>query len=398
MQDTGIGLAGVDWEERINFDKMRKDRVKRTRDAVKAADVDAVFIFRLETVRYLTSHRTHQWPSMAWGTASTIVPRDHDPILVCQDYQHVQARLPWARETAIEFPPGGLEFEYGARAWAEMARRKLADLGITPKRIGVDAYSPAMAKVFPEVFSGVELVDGDQIILEARAVKTSEEIKCLRQAYAITAAGMEAGREFLRPGRKECEVLAECFKPMYYLGSEWTQCANIVCSGPYTAPYRRFTSDRVILPGDFVIIDIGAIFDGYYGDFTRTWICGKDAKPSREQIEIHMDCFNALRSVEKSIKPGVTTWDVSRASGERIMGGRLGHGIGAGPMEPPYLGSEVLIPKDKATVLKPGMVFCVEPYAGKPGVGGVRLEDNFLVTETGCEVISKYPFEEKLLQ
>ena len=398
MQDTGLGLLGVDWEERIDFARMRTERVEKAKQALKAAEVDAVFFFRLENARYLTSLRTHQWPVMAWGTASTILPRDHEPILVCQDYNHVQARMPWIRENTIEFPPGGLEFEYGAKCWADLAKKKLFDLGINPKRIGVDAYSPAMAKVFPQVFSEVELVDGEAIILQARAIKTPEEVKCLRQAYAITAAGMEAGRKFLRPGRKECEVLAECFRAMFYLGSEWTQCANIVCSGPYTVPYRRFTSDRIILPGDFVIIDIGSIFNGYYGDFTRTWICGKDVQPTKEQIQIHMECYNALRACEKAIKPGATTWEVSRASGERILGGRLGHGIGVGAMEPPYFGSEVLIPKERAVVLQPGMVFSVEPYAGKPGIGGVRLEDNFLVTENGCEVLSKFYFEERLLQ
>jgi Xaa-Pro aminopeptidase/Xaa-Pro dipeptidase len=185
---------------------------------------------------------------------------------------------------------------------------------------------------------------------------------------------------------------------MYSLGSEWTQCANIVCSGPYTAPYRRFTSDRVILPGDFVIIDIGALLNGYYGDFTRTWLCGKDVKPTKEQIEIHMKCYNALVGCQKAIKPGATTWEVSRASGEQILGGRLGHGIGIGAMEPPYFGSENLIPKDKAVVLEPGMIFSVEPYDGIPGIGGVRLENNFLVTEDGCELISHFPFEERLLQ
>jgi len=110
--------------------------------------------------------------------------------------------MPWIRDNAIEFPPGGLEFEYGAKEWAEAAKKRLSDLGITPKRIGVDAYSPAMVKAFPQVFPEVEFVDGEAIILKSRMIKTPDEIKCLRQAYAITAAGMESGREFLRTGRR----------------------------------------------------------------------------------------------------------------------------------------------------------------------------------------------------
>ena len=392
----GIGMMGVDWEARIDYDRMRRERMQRAKDAVDKAEVDALFLFRLENVRYLSGLRTHMWPASSWMSASALLPRGYDAIIFSQDYSHATERMPWIRDRIINFPTGALEIVSGVRKWADVVKNQLAERGITPKRIGVDSWSPALFKALPEEFPGVEFVDGEAIMIEARKIKTRDEIACLKMAADITAAGMQAAREFIRPGVRECEVLAEAWRKMTALGSEWTQCSNIVCSGPYTYPYRRFTSDRIIQHGDFVIIDIGGMFNGYYGDFTRTWICGDHAKPTKEQIEIHMEAYIAIKNCAAAIKPGITTWEVARASGEHIVG-RLGHGIGVAPSELPYLGVEALVPKEEAAVLEPGMVFSIEPYAGREGVGGVRLEHNILVTETGSEILDQFPFEPKLM-
>jgi Xaa-Pro aminopeptidase len=397
--DQGCGTMGVDWEERINFDRMRKERLAKAKAALAKTDADAIFCYRLENVRYLTALRTHNWPMMFWGLASAVLPQRKDPILYTMDEDHAKLRMPWIRDSVFEHPGGGLEGMHGAKTWAEETKKRLEDLGIrNPRKIGVDSWCPSLYQILPKVFPKAEFVDGQHIMLEARKTKTQDEIWCLKMAYSITVAGFGAALDFLRPGRKECEVLAEAFRAMYSYGSEWTQCSNIVCSGGYLAPYRRFTSDRVIDYGDMVVIDIGAQYNGYYGDFTRTFICGKGAKATKEQIKIHMNAYNAMREAEKAIRPGVSSYEVSKAAGKWILGGLLGHGIGLGAAEPPYLGTPDLVPEDEAYILEPGMVFSVEPYAGIPGIGGVRLEDNIICTETGFEVYSKFPFEERLIE
>ncbi len=392
----GFGMMGVDWEERIDFERMRRERLQRAQNAVDKAEIDALLLFRLENVRYLSSLRTHMWPASSWMSASALLPHGHNAITFSQDYNYAVEHMPWIQGHIINFPTGALEIESGVRKWSTIVKAQLAERGITPKRIGVDSWSPALFKALPEEFSGVEFVDGEAIMIEARKIKTRDEVACLKMAADITAAGMQAARDAIRPGVRECEVLGEAWRKMTALGSEWTQCSNIVCSGPYTAPYRRFTSDRVIQHGDLVIVDIGGMFNGYYGDFTRTWLCGDDAKPSAEQIEVHMQAYNALKNCTATCKPRVTSWDVARASGEHIMG-RLGHGLGVAPSELPYLGVEELVPREEAAVLEPGMVFSIEPYAGKRGVGGVRLEDNILVTEDGAVVLNQFPFEPRLM-
>ena len=396
--NPGLGLLTVDWEERIDVKRMREERLEKAKAALKKSGVDALFLFRLENVKYISGYRVHDWPMIFFGLASALLINGKDPYVFTMDLDHAQLRMPWIADRTIEMTGGGLETEDGVRNWVNKCKDLMAQAGIkNPAKIGVDAWNQALVDMLPQLFPKTKLVDGQKIMLEARKTKTVDEINTLKVAYSVTAAGMAAAVEFMRPGRRECEVLAEAWRTFTALGSEWTQCANIVCSGPYTAPYRRFTSDRLIEYGDLVVIDIGARINGYYGDFTRTWICGKNAKPTKEQVKVHMQAFEAQRAAETAIKPGALTTDVFHAAGPAILGGVLGHGLGLASAEPPYVAGEDMIPRDKAYVLEPGMVFSIEPYFGEPGIGGVRLEDNIVVTDKGFDVISRFPFEDRLL-
>ena len=203
---------------------------------------------------------------------------------------------------------------------------------------------------------------------------------------------MDAALRALKPGVRECEVLATAWYTMTAMGSEWTQCSNIVASGPYTAPYRRFTSDRVIRAGDPVIIDIGGCFNGYWGDLTRTWICG-DIRPTEEQRRIHQHCYDALWNSCAASVAGNTTADVFAAADPYVLDS-LGHGSGVAPWEPPYFSPHT---KDDPMDLRPGMQFNLEPYAGTPGIAGIRLENNLVVTEGAPDIYTTYPFDERLV-
>ena len=150
---------------------------------------------------------------------------------------------------------------------------------------------------------------------------------------------------------------------MTALGSEWTQCSNIVASGPCTAPYRRLTSDRIIRRGDLVIMDIGGCYNGYWGDMTRTWVCG-DVAPTDRQVELHQKAYDALFDACAAARPGNTNVDVFEAAGDAVLGNSLGHGAGLSPWEPPYFSAQSAA---HPVELRPGMVMNLEPYAGEPG-------------------------------
>ncbi len=396
--DLGLGQMVVDWEDqRVNPERMHRERVGRVQKILKQREVDAVFCFAWENVRYLTGFRFHLWPVIRFGFTEAILGRGMDnAILYTMDDDHVRARMSWVKDT-VRFAAGSsIEDPVAAKKWVDETKKELSDAGIEPKKIAVDAWAPTIYEVLPKAYPDVKFVNGADLMADAKKIKTEDEIKCMKIACSMTVRGMGTAVDLIhnKKGIKECEVLSAAFKEMYDLGSEWTQCSNIVCSGPYTFPYRRFTSDRIIEPGDFVIVDIGACYNGYYADFTRVWIAG-GVEPIKEQKEVFMKSYNALDAAVEACKPGATTWDVYQAAyaAGGLHGGFLGHSDGLGALEPPYLAD---FSRDNPEKIEPGMIFSIEPFAGKVGIGGVRLEHNVLVKPDGNEIISRYPFEESL--
>ncbi len=393
-----FGSMGVDWEERIDFDRMRRERLQKAKDALKGSDLDALFVFRLEDVRYLTGFRSHIGPVATLGLAVVVLPKGGDPILCTTDMLHARARMPWLKAEDITQRPN-IRWEGGTQAWAEEMKARLGKA--LEGKIGVDLLTGGLLEWLPKLFPKAQFVDGKKVLSQAQMVKTRDEIECQKIATMITEAGFQALLENLKPGRKECELLAIAWQKFTELGSEWTQCANIVCSGPSTAPYRRFTSDRIIREGDLVIVDIGACFNGYWGDFTRTFVCGK-IRPTKDQIALHQECYDTLFQACADAVVGKTNADIGRHlnhpdENPHSTGVSSGHGAGIGPWEPPWLShrltAEAIIP------LQAGMLFSIEPYAGIPGIGGIRLENQLFVTEEKKpEIITPLPFDERLLK
>jgi len=393
---TEFGFMGVDWEERINFDRLRRERLKKAQDVLDNTDVNVLFVFRLEDVRYLTGFRCHIGPVALLGLAAAILPKNGDPILCTLDQIHCQQRMPWMKKDNI-LPRPFIRTAGGTKRWAEEVKGKLGNL--VKGKIGVDIYTPSLARWLQEAFPKAEFVDGKEILRKAQMIMTGDELECQRAVTMITEAGFQALLEHFRPGVKECELLAYAWQKFTELGSEWSQCSNIVCSGPYTAPYRRFTSDRIIREGDLVIVDIGAGFNGYWGDFTRTYVCG-DIMPTKEQVDLHQECYNVLFSGMQDARVGKTNADVAGHANNDVenpnsCGISGGHSAGVGPWEYPWFSD---ITKDSAVPLEPGMYFSFEPYAGIPGIGGVRLENQVLVTEGEPEIFTPLPFDERLLR
>jgi Xaa-Pro aminopeptidase len=389
MELRDLGWMGVDWEQRIDFDRLRKGRLERARAALAATDLDALLIMRAEDARYITGHRSHLGPVAALTFGNAVLHRSGKYVLYTMDQDTNRLGMTWLDGSELQ-GRANVRDDAGIRAWASAVKEEFK-LGKGSK-VGIDLWTPRIELVMKEVLEGVEFVDGYEVLLKAKIIKTPEELDCLRAAAVMTEAGFQAALDVLKPGVKECEVLAEAWRAMTRLGSEWTQCANIIASGPYTAPYRRFTSDRIIRAGDPVVIDIGGCFNGYWGDFTRTYICG-NIKPTPEQIELHQQCYDALFRACETCLVGKTNYDVYLAA-QPCVRDNLGHGAGLSPWEPPYFSASA---KDSPVTLEEGMVVNLEPYAGKPGIGGFRLENNVIITKDGPEIFTTQPFEPRLL-
>ena len=388
---SDVGLIPTDWEARFEPRRMLRERLDRAKEALNNSNADVLFVFRTEDARYLMGYRHHLGPAFIMGNAVVVLARGKEPILWTMDYEHCKLRMPWLDKDQIQ-PRANFREPAAMKRWAEQVESFVGSLA--GKTIGIDIWDLNLEKAIRETFPRSTFVDGYQsILMRAKEIKTQDEIACLKIANAITEAAMDKAIEFLRPGVKECEVLAVAWHTMTAMGSEWTQCSNIVCSGPATAPYRRFTSDRIIRNGDPVIIDIGAGYNGYWGDLTRTWICG-NVKPTEEMKDLHQKCYDALFNAGGAVKPGATNADVFAQADPYVLDS-LGHGAGVNPWEAPYFSPAS---KDSPVVLKEGMVFNLEPYAGKPGIAGFRLENDHIVTKDGVDIYTTYPFDERLVK
>jgi Xaa-Pro aminopeptidase len=384
------GMMGVDWEQRIDYSRLRDERLAKARAAIAESDLDYMLILRLEDVRYITSFRMHLAPVVALGWAGVALAKDGDFVLYTIDEVNCKARMPWLSHDQIDGRPNVRE-RPGITEWAGRLKRRFP--GIENATVGIDVWTPTIEAGLKEALPGATFVDGYPTLLKAKIIKTEDEISCLEEATALTEAGFQAALDVLKPGVRECEVLAAAWGKMTALGSEWTQCSNIVASGPNTAPYRRVTSDRIIRAGDLVVIDIGGCFNGYWGDFTRTWVCG-DVTPRDEQIELHQLAYDSLFDACAAARPGNTNFDVFQGAGGNVLGDSLGHGSGTNPWEPPFFSSHS---EHDPVTLEPGMTMNIEPYTGDPEIGGFRVENNLVVTDEGPRIYTTFPFDKRLV-
>ncbi len=375
-----FGPMMVDWEPRIDFEKMRRDRLQRARDAMAAAGVDYVILSRAENCRYTTGVKRLHWPTIRLGGPVVVLGLEGHPGIWNVDPNY-------ASSTLRSIPPDRFfsnpEMDL-AKDVERFVKQALELFGpsLERARIGVDIWSPAMFDVLPKRLPNATFVDGQEgIMLKAREIKTPEEVLCLKMGYVQSEAAMQAALDIFKPGVRECELVGTAFKRMTDFASETSQCSTNVNSGPGTYPYRRYHTDRIIQAGDMVNMDFGACFNGYFGDFTRGYVCGR--KPNAAQMDLYKRAYDEQMENFEIIKPGESPAQLIKKLGRK---GKLGHGIGISAFESPHLR-----PSDDFEI-RPGMTFCVTTTLGKAGVGGVHLEDNTVVTEKGLEAFSTFPY------
>lgn len=377
---VNFGQMQVDWETRIDFEKMRRERLQKARDAMVKNSVDYLILLRLENARYVTGIKRLYWPTIRLGGGPVVVlPREGLPGIWITDPNFSGKTLSWFPRDRFRDPPE-MELENEVESFIN----DMVDMFGKPierARIGVDIWSPAMHTVFPKRLPHATMMDGYKVMIEAEMIKTAEEQLCMKMAYVMSEAGMQAAVDILKPGVRECELVGTCFHKFWELGSETTQCSQAVSSGPGTFPYRRFHTDRIIQMGELVNLDFGACYNGYFGDFSRAFVCGKN--PNAAQLDLLRKAYETQMEGLSVIKPGYTATELCKQASRK----HLGHGIGIAAFQPPHLN----ITDDKV-VLQPGMMFSIDCLTTKEGVGGIHVEDQVIITEKGCEVYTTYPY------
>ena len=412
------GSNSVDWESRVDMSRLREERLAKLQAELERSDLGALLTFDFHNIRYMTGTHIGMW-AMDKLIRFALLPRGGKPIV--WDFgsaaRHHQLYNPWL--SGVQIAPDGTEIPYeGARAGistlrgaippgadragtvATKIKEVLHQFGLQNEPVGVDVIEMPVLAAFAK--EGITLVDGQQVFLEARRLKTNDEISLLAHAASMVDAAYEELYSFLRPGVKENECVGLVNKTLYDLGSEHVEGVNAI-SGERCSPHPHVYSDRLIRPGDPAFFDILHSYNGYRTCYYRTFAVGS---ASVAQRDAYTKCRELIDTAIALVKPGATTadivsvWPTAQEFGfpteEAAFGLQYGHGIGLSIWERPIFSRMVSL--DHPEVLEEGMVFALETYwPAKDGWSAARIEEELVVTATGCEVITKFPAEELLV-
>jgi Xaa-Pro dipeptidase len=405
MVDYAQGQFQVDYEARVDFDRLRLGRIAKTQQAMRRHGLDAVVLWKDENVRYLTSLRAITLQYRSTTQYGVILLPEGKPVLFLSGGEYARAKdvMPWIGEFVVI--PIMEEVGMVEAVTTDHTARVLREHAVDGGRVGFDGMTVPQLNAYTKHLARVQMADGETFMQEVRRIKLAEEIQLLREAAALADAVTQTVIDAVRPGIRECEVAGEAMRTLFRLGGEFAHLASpFVASGERMSPPTRFATDKLIRNGDLVFIDIGACWNGYFGDVGRAVICGR---PSDIQRKVFRTVYECLMVAHRGLRPGRTNTEVAAAvmkvaarSGleKNFIHLFIGHGIGISPNEPPYIGEPQRGTQE--VVLQPGMVFAVEPLIWLPGVrggGGVRLEDTILVTEGEPEVLTRCGFDERLL-
>jgi Xaa-Pro aminopeptidase len=402
-----FGIVGTDVMERINWPRLREEKKQKALKSMKEAGLGAILTKYEENIRYISSTHGPEWTKTIPGLRCALILEDGEVILYEQgdNRYHIMKHCPWIKKENVRYAytwtkgAAGPANEHQAKKLISSVLSYMKEHGVADSPLGVDFADINMLKAFKEL--NVNWTDGLKPLLEARAVKTDDEIEALKIAAAIADAAHYEATRILRPGIKENEVVAHLMKYVMSIpGVEHIE--NFICvSGPNSWPNWRTFTDRMIRYGDLVLIDLVLVWNGYFTCHYRTYRVG--GQPTKEQKEAYQQAYNWLYDAIKAIRPGITTRDIAMKwptakelwgyeSEDEAAANLWGHGLGLSHYDLPVISR--IFSLDYPYPIKKNMFFAVETQQGKMFEWGVRIEEEVLVTDTGYEVATKFPSEE----
>jgi Xaa-Pro aminopeptidase len=396
------GTMNVDFEERVNADRLRAYRLSRARAAIDGSELGAVLCFDMNNIRYLTSTNIGEWARDKLMRFA-VLARGSEPVLWDFGSAANAHRLhsPWLRPEDSRAGMTGLRGSIapGAGFFARAAREVKAVLdeaGVGDQPLGVDIAEIPMIEALTDL--GVVVRDGQQTMLDARQIKSPDEILLLSTAASMVDGVYQDVYEALKPGIRENEIVALVNDRLYRMGSDDVEGVNAI-SGERCSPHPHIFSDRLIRPGDQAYFDIIHSFNGYRTCYYRTFAVGRATSSQRDAYAKAREWIDAAIDL---VRPGVGTDQLARmwptaqefgfADEMEAFGLQFGHGLGLALHERPIISR--LNSLDDPIELQEGMVFALETYCpASDGHSAARIEEEILVTADGHEVLTLFPAE-----
>jgi Xaa-Pro aminopeptidase len=397
---------GVDHEMRLDFDRLRRYRLSRAKASLESSECGAFLLFDFYNIRYTTQ----TWIGGALGDKMTryaLLTRDCGPTL--WDFgsaaRYHRLHSPWLEQQDCRAGMLGLRGAIAPTAGLmEEAVREikglLEDAGVVDQPVGVDIVEPPF--LFEMQRQGLRVVDAQQLMLDARQIKSSDEIMLLTQAAAMVDGVYQDIFEALKPGIRENEIVALANQRLYDMGSEQVEAINAV-SGERCNPHPHNFSDRLIRPGDQAFFDIIHAYNGYRTCYYRTFSVGSSTAGQRDAYDKAREWMDA--SI-RAVRPGVGTdevasvWPAATEFGfdneMAAFGLQFGHGLGLGLHERPIISR--LNSMKEPVQLQVGMVFALETYCpASDGFSAARIEEEVVITPDGPRILTLFPAQELLV-
>ncbi|MUT54130.1 M24 family metallopeptidase [Pseudomonas sp. TDA1] len=404
-------LAFAEWEQLglqpPHLPTMREYRLARIRAQLVERDLAGVLLFDPLNIRYATDTTNMQlWTTHNPARACFVAASGHVVLWDFHGCDHLSAHLPLVTElrsgaSFFYFETGDRTEEHARRFAAQVDELLRAHAG-TNRRLAVDRIEVAGVRALDAL--GVQLFNGQEVTEFARLIKGPDEIKAMRCAVASCEAAVAEMQQTMRAGLTENDIWSALHAGNIRRGGEWIE-TRILSSGPRTNPWFQESGPRVLSDGDLLSFDTDLI--GVYGmcvDMSRSWICG-GREPTAEQKRLYRIAYEHIMHNTELVKPGVRFTDLS-ASAHRLPEscraqryGVLFHGVGLCDEYPSIRYPEDVESYGYEGELQPGMALCVEAYIGEVGGrDGIKLENQLLVTETGYELLTHYPFDDSFLR
>jgi Xaa-Pro aminopeptidase len=399
-------IMGVDWESRVDFDRLRRYRIGRVQEQLKKSSLGSLLLFDMNNIRYTTASHIGNWARDKYFRC-TLITRDQEPIMwdIGSSAKQHKKHNPWISpdnwRPVVSSWRGSIKEEVGIeKANAKRIADILRERGLADEPVGMDVVEIPVLKALEA--EGLTIANAEGLMQSARVIKSIDEVSLLETAATLVDAAYDELFRQMRVGAKESEMVAVVNSVLYNLGSENVEAVNAI-SGDRGSPHPHVFSDRYLRPGDMAYYDIIHSFMGYRTCYYRTINVGG---ASNKQRDVYKKTREILDEAIAEIRPGASSADIAKhfprasdfgfASEEEAFGLQYAHGIGVGLWEQPLISRYHSF--EHPITIEEGMVFAIETYwPSADGSTAARIEEEIHVTKDGPRLLTKFPAQELLI-